>query len=168
MLNESRSCFPKEEGATVESRSSAPGMTGSSSPGFCWEGVNSRIGFSPCPSGCKQLVGFVLRRWTEQPKEVFGKHSAWPGQGEVGQLRKPFPWANGGNNAPLSRDRRDTRSRWIAPQKNPPQKEQGPFASGNPINCFRKWKSVPANGAVIDRRFSLRRPSGDKVNSNVI
>lgn len=55
-----------------------------------------------------------------------------------------------------------------SPQKSPAQKEEGPFASGNPINCFRKWKSVQANGAVIDGWFSLRRPSGDKVNSNVI
>lgn len=52
--------------------------------------------------------------------------------------------------------------------KDRAEKEEVLFASGNLINWLRKWKSVHPNGAVIDRWFSLRCPSGEKVHSTLV
>lgn len=156
-----------EEGATLESHSSAPGMTGSRSQGFVGKGLTLGLASPPAPVAGNSWWVLCGAGELSSPKEVLANtrpgrdKERWVSPGS----RFHEPW---GEQCPAQQGQKGHPSCWIAPQKNPPQKGQGPFASGNPINCFRKWKSVPANGAVIDRRFSLQRPSGDKVNSNVI
>lgn len=167
MPNESRSCFLRKRELP---RSASPLPWGWRAPalrGFVGKGLTAGLASPPAPAAGNSWWVLCCAGELSSPKKFLA--NTRPGRTRRGgSAQEAVSMSQGGNNAPLSRDRRDTRSHWIAPPKNPPLKEQGPFASGNPINWFRKWKSVPANGALIDSRFSLQRPSGDKVNSNVI
>lgn len=167
MLNESRSCFLRKRELPG---SPAPLPWGWWAPGlraFVGKGLTAGLASPPAPVAANSWWVLCWAAELSSPKKFLA--NTRPGRTRRGgSAQEAVSMSQRGEQCPAQQGQKGHPLPLNSSPKNPPPEEQGPFASGNPINWFRKWESVPANGAVIDRRFSLQRPSGDKVNSNVI